>query len=272
MGSLRPFSPFSSAATGTAAPDNAATGGGVFKGILLDLDNTLYPYLPAHQAAQTRLLQWLGQQTGQPISRLEPAYQAARQQVHRRLAGTAASHHRLLYIQTLLESLGLSPLVLARQGHRLYWDTFYENMQLFPGVLPFLARCHAQGIRVAIVTDLLAEIQYEKIERLKLQPYLSALVTSEEAGADKPAAAMYQLAMQKLELPASDVCMIGDHWEKDILGAAKQHIVAYWYNPDPLAQPGELPEALCRHVYSFHQFETLEAQWHRDRTGIESAY
>ena len=68
------------------------------KGVLFDLDNTLYSYEPCNQAGQQAVLNWLSKQLGLPVRKLQQHYDQARQQIHEQLVGQAASHSRLLYL------------------------------------------------------------------------------------------------------------------------------------------------------------------------------
>jgi putative hydrolase of the HAD superfamily len=84
--------------------------------------------------------------------------------------------------------------------------------------------------KICLVTDLTAHIQYRKIHKLKLNQYCQSIVTSEEAGKEKPNPLMFKLALQKLNLKSSEVCMIGDNFKKDIFGANSLNIHTIWLN------------------------------------------
>lgn len=211
----------------------------MIRGLLLDLDNTLYAYDPVHTVANAAANRLLAQALGTDEAVLAEAYKTGRHWVHHQLHGTASSHNRLLYYQRALEHLGHAPYPLALQAYRTYWGTFCAHMQYREGAQAFLQQCIHSGIRICLLTDLTADVQYQKIAALGLGPYLHHLVTSEEAGVEKPEAAMFQLGLDKLGLPATEVAMIGDNYEKDIEGALALDIRACWLplednrTPDP---------------------------------------
>ena len=60
------------------------------------------------------------------------------------------------------------------------------NTRLFPGVREFLQQLKSIGIRTANITDLTAQIQFRKMVYFGLDEYFDYVVTSEEAGCDKP--------------------------------------------------------------------------------------
>lgn len=207
------------------------------KGILLDMDNTLYPYDPAHQRGMQAVFSLVTSRFGLGVSKVKMAWSAARHSIHVELQETAASHNRLLYIQRMFENLGINPLPHALATYGTYWDAFIDGLELDEGVSGFLARCKEKGIEICLITDLTAHVQYRKIEKLGLSGYVSHLVTSEEAGREKPHPYIFMLALLKMGLKIDEVCMIGDSYEKDAIGAARLGIRSYWLNREDQQMP-----------------------------------
>tara|TARA_R110001583_G_scaffold152016_1_gene303805 strand:+ start:6632 stop:7321 length:690 start_codon:yes stop_codon:yes gene_type:complete len=201
-----------------------------YKGFLLDIDHTLYDYNIVHKKSLEKLLQSTQDATSLQRVTIKNAYSQARSQINSELAETASSHNRLLYIQRMLELLNFNSMNLALNIYNAYWDTFLCAMEPFDGVINFLDSCHA--VPICLVTDLTAHIQHRKIEKLGLYKYATHLVTSEEAGREKPHPYMFMLALKKLNLNVEDVCMIGDNYSKDILGASALGIKSFWLNKD----------------------------------------
>lgn len=187
--------------------------------ILFDTDNTLYPYDPAHEAAQDAVRQKVVQSFAIKGEDFDEAYIAARSQVKSRLGQTASSHSRLLYMQRMLELMGLGSQVLqALDLEQTYWRTFLANAELFEDVKGLLDDLRLFGIPTAIVTDLTAQIQFRKVVYFGLDRYFDYVVTSEEAGFDKPHEAPFNLALQKMQPKGDCVWMIGDNPINDIRG------------------------------------------------------
>lgn len=109
----------------------------------------------------------------------------------------------------------------------IYWDTFLENMKPFDEIYDLLERYKN---KICLVTDLTAHIQYRKIKKLELDKYCSQIITSEEAGKEKPHPYMFIQALYKLNLKPNEVCIIGDSFKKDIFGATNMNIDAIWFN------------------------------------------
>ena len=192
------------------------------KGILLDLDNTLYDYLPCATAGIRAAHRVYKSYKDVGFITFKAAYDMAREQIHQSLCGQAAMHDRLLYFQRMCENDPRTiPLESAVAMYQAYWAAYFRMMALFPGARSFLQWCRRIGLPVVLLTDLMAEVQLRKVSYLRLGPYLQAVVTSEEAGVEKPAAAIFHLGLRKLGVNASNALMIGDHPERDIGGARR---------------------------------------------------
>lgn len=190
------------------------------KAMLFDLDNTLYAYDPAHEAAMAAVIGKAERLLGIKPETFRVAFEKARDNVKAQLGQTAGAHSRLLYFQRLIESLGMkTQVLLSLDFEQTYWRTFLARAELFPGVRDFLEEVRLLEIPTAIVTDLTAQIQFRKLIYFKLENYFDFVVTSEEAGVDKPHAAPFQLALSKLAVGAGPVWMIGDNGHNDINGA-----------------------------------------------------
>ena len=79
--------------------------------ILFDTDNTLYPYDPAHAAAQRAVRDKVVKTFSIKPADFDKTFKEAREQVKSRLKGTASSHSRLLYLQRMLELMELGSQV-----------------------------------------------------------------------------------------------------------------------------------------------------------------
>jgi putative hydrolase of the HAD superfamily len=187
--------------------------------ILFDTDNTLYPYDPAHAAAHKAVRAKVTGTFSIEPEAFDKAFDEARHQVKARLKHTAASHSRLLYLQRMLEIIGLgSQVLLALDFEQTYWRTFLSNAVLFDDVKELLDDLRLLGIPTAIVTDLTAQIQFRKVVYFGLDHYFDYIVTSEEAGFDKPHKAPFQIALEKMRPKGDCIWMIGDNPATDIRG------------------------------------------------------
>lgn len=191
--------------------------------VLFDTDNTLYPYDPAHAAAQQAVKEKVMNTFSISANDFDTAFNEARTQIKMRLGHTASSHSRLLYLQRMLEIMGLgSQVLLALDFEQTYWRTFLANATLFDDVKEVLDDFRLLGIPTAIVTDLTAQIQFRKVVYFGLDNYFNYIVTSEEAGFDKPHEAPFQIALEKMQPKGDCIWMIGDNPINDIRGGKEK--------------------------------------------------
>ena len=223
-----------------------------YKGILLDIDNTLYNYTISHSLAKSRVIDFCVDKFGLSKIEIISAYSEARNKVHIELSQTAACHNRLLYFQRMLEILNVNALKYSFEIYNVYWDNFLNALKPFDGVYDLLEMYEN---RICLLTDLTAHIQYRKIQKLHLDKYCNKIVTSEEAGCEKPHPFMFMSGLYKLNLRANEVCMIGDSFKKDILGANSLGIQSIWFNHENNKE--NFDSDIIKEVRSFNEIARL---------------
>lgn len=223
-----------------------------YKALLLDIDNTLYDYNITHAFAKNKVIEYCISTFNLTKEEVGSAYDKARNKVHVELCETAASHNRLLYFQKMLEMLNINPLEHSFDIYNVYWDSFLDKLVPFDGIYTLLEKYKG---RICLVTDLTAHIQYRKVKKLGLEKYCNAIVTSEEAGHEKPHPYMFMLSLHKLGLERNDVCMIGDSFKKDVLGAAGAGIASIWFNHENKKESHN--DSLINEVRSFNEIIDL---------------
>ncbi len=198
------------------------------KGILIDLDNTLYEYDPCHEEAMKTVHAKHHAPKGISYEDFISSYDSAKKKVKSRIPGHGASHSRLLYFQQLTEQrYGKTDIVEAINSDQTYWKAYHAAVKLREDAVSFLRTCKEKGIPICLITDLTASVQFHKIVAIGAEGLFDLIVTSEEAGVEKPDGAIFALALEKLGLPPEDVIMIGDDKRKDIDGAEAIGIKAY---------------------------------------------
>ena len=190
------------------------------RGILFDLDNTLYDYDPAHKKGLAASYRVLKKYMNMSLKRFMRLFKFSRLEIHQELSGTASSHNRTLYFQRLIEKTHktIEPKLVLRLEDA-YWKAFFTKMKLRKGVIKTLKELKKSGFKIGIVSDLTTRIQLKKLIKLKIKDYIDFLVTSEEAGSEKPHSIMFLLAMNKIKVSPEETLMIGDSKKSDMSGA-----------------------------------------------------
>ena len=199
------------------------------KGVLIDLDDTLYSYKYYHPSALLSVYNFA--KLNEHFSNFEDfhtIYRSFRDQVLNRLKPHGSCRSRLLAFQILAEKYKLpAPYRLSLDMDACYWNYFYKNISADKNAISFLNQCREYNCLIGIVTDMTTEVQIRKLEALGILGKIQFLTTSEEVGAEKPEKIIFETALQKFELKSHECIMVGDSPEKDILGAKNVGIPAF---------------------------------------------
>ncbi len=213
----------------------------MIRAVLFDLDDTLYgDFSTCDRLGLQAAGQYAAAHAGIPAARAEEAMRRGRLMLHEACPDEPESHDRTLFSKWGLEWLGVNPLPYACGMHAAYWEAVLGAMQRREGVLELLTALHTGGIPVGVCTNMMADIQMQKLCRLQLSEVCGLLITSEEAGRDKPHAPIFHLAVKRLGVPAQDTLMVGDNFNHDVRGALGAGLQAMWLNVrgDPLPVAG----------------------------------
>lgn len=111
-----------------------------------------------------------------------------------------------------------------------YIDNIGKEVHLIDGVEEMIARFSDR--RLAILTNGFTDAQNARIASSSLHNSFEAIITSEEAGTQKPQAKIFEYTLDKLQITdKSRVLMIGDSLSSDIQGGNNFGIDTCWFNP-----------------------------------------
>lgn len=200
------------------------------KGILIDIDDTLYDYKKTHKKIIKKVYDYLDTGQKKIISRdkFVQTYTSLRKQITKELNSNGSCRSRLFAFQRLAENLKINqPFVFGEKFENIYWDLFLNEIRPFDHVEEFLYLAKRRGVIVCAVSDMQTAIQIKKIVKLGLGEYIDFLVTSEEVGCEKPNKKIFEKALKKIHLHNDQVFIIGDSEAKDIEGAKNLKIDSY---------------------------------------------
>jgi 2-haloacid dehalogenase len=123
-----------------------------------------------------------------------------------------------------LETLGLT-----EPGLRDRLMSLYLTLDPFPEVSGVLARLKATGIRTAILSNGSPAMLDAAVKAAKLETLLDAVLSVEEVGVYKPHPRVYQLAVDRLGIPASAISFQSSNaWDAFAASAFGMQVV--WCN------------------------------------------
>lgn len=211
--------------------------------IFFDLDDTLLDHAGAEARAQEETYEgrrdvfgsvafadWLAAYRG-ANGRLWAAYgrgEIGREELHRRRFADP------------LEELGRDPAAADETG-AFYLERYRGAWRLNEGAEELLAAAAEQG-EVGVLSNGFRELQRAKLARFRLERWVKHVVLSEEAGAMKPARAIFDAAVRAA--CGDDLSdgrrklYLGDHYETDAVGAKGAGWLPVLYNPSRRPFPG----------------------------------
>lgn len=104
-----------------------------------------------------------------------------------------------------------------------FWATFVQVqkriLRLHPDAKAALAWARRQGHRTWVLTDADPYLARDVLPATGITELWEGVVTAAEAGFPKPDPALFRLALERARVPPSQAIMIGDSYERDVLGA-----------------------------------------------------
>lgn len=200
------------------------------KAILFDVDNTLYSETNAHSIAFAKVTDYVQANLGIDPDTWGQLCKAEMAAMKAHLGLNAAIHNRMIRFLRILEDRKL-PLYHAKVLNDLYWEALIDAAQPKEGVNDALAALKKAGCILGVGTNMTLDWQMVKLQKLGLLDLFDFVVSSEEAGTEKPDPAFFRFCAQRAELDPRDCLFIGDSLKGDVLGAENAGMQALWYAP-----------------------------------------
>jgi putative hydrolase of the HAD superfamily len=184
----------------------------VIKAVFFDIDDTLFDStLLTTRGRMNSITAMID--AGLPIKDADEVYRSLQEVIVQR--GSNYSKHYDMLLETL--GVGWDPKIVGA-GVVAYERTKAGYLKPFPEVVPVILGLKSD-YRLGVISNGLAVKQWEKLTWLGLQHLFDVVVTSEEAGSEKPDADIFNTALGAMETKARDAVMVGDRLDTDIIGA-----------------------------------------------------
>ncbi|MDK2978460.1 MAG: putative hydrolase of the superfamily [Bacteroidales bacterium] len=129
-----------------------------------------------------------------------------------------------------LEEFGVKDEGLAKIIGQDYIEISPTKKRLFPGTYETLEYLKNK-YNLYIITNGFNEVQFTKLKNSKLDTFFKKIFTSENAGAQKPNAKIFEHALKSVNARKKESVMIGDDIDTDIIGAKKFGLDQVYFNP-----------------------------------------
>lgn len=197
--------------------------------LIFDLDDTLFDFGETEKNALDRTFHTFGLPNG--LHTYRESYKAISkilwndlEQGRTTLAELKTERFERLFLQYELT-------IDAALFGEVYLDNLGKEIHIIDGVENMIAR-HT-NCRLAILTNGFTAVQHARISGSIFRNSFEALITSEEAGTQKPDPKIFEHTFEKLQITdKSRVLMIGDSLSSDIQGGYNFGIDTCWFNPN----------------------------------------
>jgi len=214
--------------------------------LTLDLDDTLWPVLPALEQADRDLDDWLRAHHPEVALRWPiPAMRELRARIAAERLDLAHDFtaQRRLTLQHAFAACGIDEAPLDT-----LWEVYFSarnNVTLYPDALPALQRIAARH-PLASLTNGNADL-----DRIGLRAHFAHHLNAREAGVAKPDPRIFRAAAARLGVAPGQILHVGDDPALDVAGARDAGLRTAWINrtgePWP-AHLGRAPDLDLRHL------------------------
>jgi putative hydrolase of the HAD superfamily len=200
--------------------------------IIFDVDDTLYDQAQSFHKTVRRLFQ-------EPFSdeEIDQLYKASRKYSEILFDRSEAGEISQFEWQTgrIMAACKDFNIPIDTEKATIFHETYVieqNNITLFPEVEELLNILYKEGKQLGILTNGEEQHQAMKIKQLRLSRWIPAERTfiSGTIGHAKPKREVFDFIEQKLDLDQTKTVYIGDHFEKDIIGAKQAGWHAIWMN------------------------------------------
>ncbi len=130
----------------------------------------------------------------------------------------------------LLARFGCGDPALARTISDEYMAVAPFYNRTIPGAVETV-KTLSEEYPIYLVTNGFNEVQALKVRNCGLEEFIREIVTSEDAGANKPDPRIFRYALRRAGVANEETVMIGDDPEADIEGAVRSGIDTVFFNP-----------------------------------------
>lgn len=195
----------------------------MIKAVFFDIDDTLYDTSGFAELARKAALRTMID-AGLPLSNQE-AYLLLREIITEK-GSNYDKHFNVLTKRVFGEE---KPHLIAL-GMITYHNVKFALLRLFPDTMSTLIYLKKNNYQLGVISNGLTIKQWEKLIRLGLYHFFDDVVTSQEAGFEKPDSKIFQLALDRLGCQANKSVMVGNKFSEDILGATNAGMSAILVN------------------------------------------
>ncbi|EPN3979293.1 HAD family hydrolase [Vibrio parahaemolyticus] len=220
----------------------------MLKAIFFDMDETLCGTSQADKAAGQKFAAWIQQtypQTSDPQAFLQRYLQGVYKKLNAEFPQLVAllpdeNAFRCGLIQTILAEDGIHIDAEQAQQAQHYFDSARMGaFTFFPGVKEMLTDLR-KHYKLVVITNGPIFSQHPKLKATQMDEWVDHIIVGGEEPEEKPAASIFQKALNLVDIKPEEALHIGDSLAADIAGANNMGILSVWVNATGASNPTEI--------------------------------
>ncbi|EGR3371155.1 HAD family hydrolase [Vibrio parahaemolyticus] len=220
----------------------------MLKAIFFDMDETLCGTSQADKAAGQKFAAWIQQmypQVSDPQAFLQRYLQGVYKKLNAEFPQLVAllpdeNAFRCGLIQTILAENGIHIDAEQAQQAQHYFDSARMGaFTFFPGVKEMLTDLR-KHYKLVVITNGPIFSQHPKLKATQMDEWVDHIIVGGEEPEEKPAASIFQKALNLVDIKPEEALHIGDSLAADIAGANNMGILSVWVNATGASNPTEI--------------------------------
>lgn len=188
--------------------------------IFFDLDNTLYPADELYSIGLENAYRYLNSLRPVSFNSFIKQYQFARKKVKRLLGVSPSARNRVIYFKWMVENIFGKPKPRVILNMVKAYDACWSSIRVED--VRWVFKKLSVKYKIGVITNQVCQTQLQKLYRIDPDSkWIDVLITSEEAGAEKPQYRIFKEACRRAHCSPKECAMVGDSWDHDILGSLR---------------------------------------------------
>ena len=218
--------------------------------ILFDIDDTLYDQKEIFKYAWDKVF---ADRDDTLIERIFIRSRALSGQTFLAIQRGELSHDEM-YVYRITEAMSENGICISRKQGEDFQAAYLEaqsQIRLSETMKSLLDDLKKNGVRLGILSNGGRSFQREKIKILGLEQWFDPenIFISEEIGYEKPDDRAFQFVSDRWQIKPSEIILVGDAYDHDIVGAASSGLQTIWMNRRHYPVPEDqlfLPDYIAR--------------------------
>jgi HAD superfamily hydrolase (TIGR01549 family) len=202
-----------------------------FRGVLFDLDDTLYDQQKPFSETLEKVFPWALQLPVGELYKKSRYYSDVLWQEYT-LGTMTLEQIRLERIIRALKDFGYTISQSQADRFQKTYVKALKSISLFSDALNLLSYLKQRQYSLGIITNGPVNHQLNKVRQLKLNNYIPSekIFISDSLGIAKPNPKVFMVVSEILKLPPNQLVYVGDSWRNDIVASTQANWNSIWFN------------------------------------------